>query len=68
MYGGDLIDLISHREEAYLQQVFQLSFATRISGAAGLPEIDFANQASQCIVYPGTNLLNCPQIGCVNIL
>ncbi|KAF7181335.1 hypothetical protein CNMCM7691_000553 [Aspergillus felis] len=30
--------------------------------AAGLPELDFANQESQCTVYPGTNLLNCPQI------
>ncbi|RHZ63197.1 hypothetical protein CDV55_106317 [Aspergillus turcosus] len=43
--------------------VFQLSFVTRISGAAGLPEIDFANQESHCTVYPGTNLLNCPEIG-----
>lgn len=48
-----------------MQQVFQLAFVTRISGAAGLPELDFANQESQCTVYSGTNLLNCPQIGCV---
>ncbi|KAF7121862.1 hypothetical protein CNMCM5793_009416 [Aspergillus hiratsukae] len=35
----------------------------RISGAAGLPEINFANQESHCTVHPGTNLLNCPEIG-----
>jgi hypothetical protein len=56
-----------NHEEAYVQQVFQLAFVTRISGAAGLPELDFANQESQCTVYPGTNLLNCPQIGCVTV-
>ncbi|KAG2006479.1 hypothetical protein GB937_008627 [Aspergillus fischeri] len=54
---------LSYYCDTYVQQVFQLAFVTRISGAAGLPELDFANQESQCTVYPGTNLLNCPQIG-----
>ncbi|EAW09302.1 putative MFS transporter [Aspergillus clavatus NRRL 1] len=43
--------------------VFQISFVTRISGAGALPEVNFANQEAGCTVYPGTNLLNCPQIG-----
>ncbi|EAL92857.2 glycoside hydrolase family 18 protein [Aspergillus fumigatus Af293] len=54
---------LSYYCDTYVQQVFQLAFVTRISGAAGLPELDFANQESQCTVYSGTNLLNCPQIG-----
>ncbi|RJE21351.1 chitinase [Aspergillus sclerotialis] len=43
--------------------VFQLAFMTRVRGQGEVPEIDFANQGNACDIFPGTGLLNCPQIG-----
>ncbi|KAF4215288.1 hypothetical protein CNMCM8980_010366 [Aspergillus fumigatiaffinis] len=42
--------------------VFQLAFVTRINGADGLPEVNFANAGDNCTTFEGTNLLSCPQI------
>ncbi|RHZ65988.1 putative class III chitinase [Aspergillus thermomutatus] len=42
--------------------VFQLAFVTRINGAGGLPEVNFANAGDNCTTFAGTNLLSCPQI------
>ncbi|PKX90718.1 putative class III chitinase [Aspergillus novofumigatus IBT 16806] len=42
--------------------VFQLAFVTRINGANGLPEVNFANAGDNCTTFEGTNLLSCPQI------
>ncbi|EAL86957.1 putative class III chitinase [Aspergillus fumigatus Af293] len=43
-------------------RVFQLAFVTRINGANGLPEVNFANAGDNCTTFEGTNLLSCPQI------
>ncbi|KAF7587656.1 hypothetical protein BBP40_006886 [Aspergillus hancockii] len=42
--------------------VFQLAFLTRINGAGGVPELNFANAGDNCTAFTGTSLLNCPQI------
>ncbi|KAL2220272.1 putative class III chitinase [Thermoascus aurantiacus ATCC 26904] len=60
-------DLAQQRLSYYCQNtdidVFQLAFLTVINGPGGAPEINFANQGNDCTVFPGTALLNCPQIG-----
>ncbi|KAB8277910.1 glycoside hydrolase superfamily [Aspergillus minisclerotigenes] len=43
-------------------QVYQISFLTRINGAGGVPEVNFANAGDNCTAFPGTQLLDCPQI------
>lgn len=43
--------------------VFQLAFLTMINGPGGAPVVNFANAGNACTLFPGTNLLNCPQIG-----
>ncbi|WEW60288.1 Chitinase 2 [Emydomyces testavorans] len=43
--------------------VFQLAFVTLINGIGGAPQVNFANQGDSCTTFPGTDLLNCPQIG-----
>ncbi|EFW14615.1 hypothetical protein D8B26_006991 [Coccidioides posadasii str. Silveira] len=43
--------------------VFQLAFVTVINGIGGAPQVNFANQGDNCTTFPGTDLLNCPQIG-----
>ncbi|KAB8072338.1 glycoside hydrolase superfamily [Aspergillus leporis] len=42
--------------------VFQIAFLTRINGAGGVPELNFANAGDNCTTFAGTSLLNCPQI------
>ncbi|KAF7623121.1 hypothetical protein AFCA_010061 [Aspergillus flavus] len=42
--------------------VYQISFLTRINGAGGVPEVNFANAGDNCTAFPGTQLLDCPQI------
>ncbi|GMF68434.1 unnamed protein product [Aspergillus oryzae] len=45
--------------------VYQISFLTRINGAGGVPEVNFANAGDNCTAFPGTQLLDCPQIAWV---
>ncbi|KAE8139540.1 putative glycosyl hydrolase, family 18 [Aspergillus pseudotamarii] len=42
--------------------VYQISFLTRINGAGGVPEVNFANAGDNCTTFSGTQLLDCPQI------
>ena len=43
--------------------VIPMAFLDVINGPGGEPEINFANQGNDCSTFPGTALLNCPQIG-----
>ncbi|KAE8415655.1 glycoside hydrolase superfamily [Aspergillus pseudocaelatus] len=43
-------------------RVYQISFLTRINGAGGVPEVNFANAGDNCTTFSGTQLLDCPQI------
>ncbi|KAE8377161.1 glycoside hydrolase superfamily [Aspergillus bertholletiae] len=42
--------------------VYQVSFLTRFNGVGGVPEVNFANAGDNCTAFPGTQLLDCPQI------
>ncbi|KAK6408867.1 Chitinase 2, partial [Oleoguttula sp. CCFEE 5521] len=44
--------------------VIPLAFLYEMTtGAGGEPVINFANQANDCQIFAGTNLLDCPTIG-----
>ncbi|KAI9036182.1 glycoside hydrolase family 18 protein [Aspergillus affinis] len=65
-YGQSTGEYVQQRLSYYCQNsdidVFQISFLTRINGAGGVPEVNFANAGNNCTTFPGTSLLNCPQI------
>ncbi|KAB8259966.1 glycoside hydrolase superfamily [Aspergillus pseudonomiae] len=53
---------LSHYCRTTDADVYQLSFVTRINGVGGVPEVNFANAGDNCTAFPGTQLLDCPQI------
>ncbi|OGM47843.1 class III chitinase [Aspergillus bombycis] len=65
-YGQSTGPYVQQRLSHYCRttdaDVYQLSFVTRINGAGGVPEVNFANAGDNCTAFPGTQLLECPQI------
>ncbi|KAI1956439.1 Chitinase 2 [Ophidiomyces ophidiicola] len=43
--------------------MIQIAFVVAINGPGGAPQVNFANQGDICEKFPGTGLLDCPQIG-----
>ncbi|OXV11386.1 hypothetical protein Egran_00852 [Elaphomyces granulatus] len=68
VYWGQASGSLPQQNLAYYCQnsdidVFILAFVIAIRGPGGVPEINFASAGNNCTTFPGTALLNCPQIG-----
>ncbi|KAB8221154.1 glycoside hydrolase superfamily [Aspergillus novoparasiticus] len=65
-YGQSTGPYVQQRLSHYCRttdiDVYQISFLTRINGVGGVPEVNFANAGDNCTAFPGTQLLDCPQI------
>ncbi|KAH8432985.1 glycoside hydrolase family 18 protein [Aspergillus melleus] len=65
-YGQSTGEYVQQRLSYYCQNsnidALQISFVTQINGPGGVPAVNFANAGDNCTTFPGTSLLNCPQI------
>jgi chitinase len=43
--------------------IIPVAFLYVFNGIGGAPVVNFANAGDKCTIFPGTNLLNCPEIG-----
>ena len=70
-YGADTGQLAQQRLAEYCissdLDIIPLAFDTAINGEYETLAIDFANANNNCTAFPGTQLLNCPQLRYVRV-